>query len=85
MKEAREIKERIVGEAKSIAQTEADKIIDQAKQSIQAEKSAAMADIKNQIGSLSVTIAESILKQKLDNDGAQNALVENILNKSNLN
>ena len=85
LKEAREIKERIVGEAKSIAQTEADKIIDQAKQSIQAEKSAAMADIKNQIGSLSVTIAESILKQKLDNEGAQNALVENILNKSNLN
>lgn len=85
LKEAREIKERIVGEAKSIAQTEADKIIDQAKQSIQAEKTAAMADIKNQIGSLSVTIAESILKQKLDNDGAQNALVENILNKSNLN
>ena len=85
LKEAREIKERIVGEAKSIAQTEADKIIDQAKQSIQAEKSAAMADIKNQIGSLSVTIAESILKQKLDNDVAQNALVENILNKSNLN
>ena len=85
LKEAREIKERIVGEAKSIAQTEADKIIDQAKQSIQAEKTAAMADIKNQIGSLSVTIAESILKQKLDNDVAQNALVENILNKSNLN
>lgn len=85
LKEAREIKERIVGEAKSIAQTEADKIIEQARQSIQAEKTAAMADIKNQIGSLSVTIAESILKQKLDNDGAQNALVENILNKSNLN
>ena len=44
-----------------------------------------MADIKTQIGTLSVSIAENILKQKLDNDGAQNALVENILNKSNLN
>ena len=85
LKEAKEIKERIVGDAKNVAQTEADKIIEQARQSIQAEKSAAMADIKNQIGALSVTIAESILKQKLDNDGAQNALVENILNKSNLN
>ncbi|MCB4234930.1 F0F1 ATP synthase subunit B [Kaistella anthropi] len=85
LKEAREIKERIVGDAKNVAQTEADKIIEQARQSIQAEKTAAMADIKNQIGALSVTIAESILKQKLDNDGAQNALVENILNKSNLN
>lgn len=85
LKEAREIKERIVGDAKNVAQTEADKIIEQARQSIQSEKTAAMADIKNQIGALSVTIAESILKQKLDNDGAQNALVENILNKSNLN
>ncbi len=85
LKEAREIKERIVGEAKSIAQTEADKIIDQAKQSSQAEKSAAMADIKNQIGSLSVEIAETILKQKLDNADAHNALVEKIINKSNLN
>ncbi|QNS41841.1 F0F1 ATP synthase subunit B [Chryseobacterium manosquense] len=85
LKEAKEIKERIVGDAKNVAQTEADKIIEQARQSIQAEKTAAMADIKNQIGALSVTIAESILKQKLDNDVAQNALVENILNKSNLN
>ncbi|UOE42061.1 F0F1 ATP synthase subunit B [Chryseobacterium suipulveris] len=85
LKEAREIKDRIVGEAKDAAKAEGDKMIEQARQSIQAEKTAAMADIKNQIGALSVNIAESILKQKLDNDGAQNALVENILNKSNLN
>lgn len=85
LKEAREIKEKIVAEAKDAAKTEGDKMIDQARQSIQAEKSAAMADIKNQIGALSVNIAEAILKEKLNNDGAQNALVENILNKSNLN
>ncbi len=85
LKEAREIKDRIVGEAKDIAKAEGDKMIEQARQSIQAEKSAAMSDIKNQIGALSVNIAEQILKQKLDNDGAQNTLVENILNKTNLN
>ena len=85
LKEAREIKDRIVGEAKDAAKAEGDKMIEQARQSIQAEKASAMADIKNQIGALSVNIAESILKQKLDNDGAQNTLVENILNKSNLN
>jgi F-type H+-transporting ATPase subunit b len=56
-----------------------------AKQTIQTEKNAAMADIKNQIGALSVNIAESILKQKLDNNEAQNELVQNYLNKSNLN
>lgn len=85
LKEARDIRDRIVGEAKDLAKAEGDKIIDSARQTIQAERSAAISDIKNQIGALSVNIAESILKQKLDNDGAQDALVANILNTSNLN
>lgn len=85
LKEARELKEKIVGEAKDAAKVEGDKMIEQAKLTIQSEKSAAMADIKNQIGTLSVNIAEQILKQKLDNSEAQNTLVENYLNKSNLN
>ncbi|WP_419870700.1 F0F1 ATP synthase subunit B [Chryseobacterium sp. CT-SW4] len=85
LKEAREIKDRIVGEAKDVAKAEGDKIIAAAKQTIEAEKNAAMSDIKTQIGALSVNIAESILKQKLDNSEAQNELVQNYLNKSNLN
>lgn len=85
LKEARDIRDRIVGEAKGLAQVEGDKMIESARQTIVAEKSAAVADIKSQIGTLSVNIAESILKQKLDNDGAQDALVANILNTSNLN
>ncbi|MCA6066147.1 F0F1 ATP synthase subunit B [Chryseobacterium sp. RG1] len=85
LKEAREIKDRIVGEAKDAAKSEGDKMIEAAKQTINAEKNAAMADIKAQIGTMSVNIAESILKQKLDNSEAQNELVQNYLNKSNLN
>lgn len=85
LKEAREIKDRIVGEAKDIAKLEGDKLIEQARQSIQAEKSAAMADIKTQIGALSVNIAENILKQKLNSNEAQDKLVENYLNNINLN
>lgn len=85
LKEARELKEKIVGEAKDAAKAEGDKMIASAKQSIEAEKTAALNDIKTQIGSLSVNIAESILKQKLDNNEAQNALVENYLNNNQLN
>lgn len=85
LKEAREMKDKIVNEAKDSAKVEGEKMISAARQSIQSEKNAAMADIKSQIGTLSVNIAENILKEKLNNDGAQNALVENILNKSNLN
>lgn len=85
LKEAREMKDKIVNEAKDSAKVEGEKMIAAARQSIQSEKNAAMADIKSQIGTLSVNIAENILREKLNNDGAQNALVENILNKSNLN
>ena len=85
LKEAREIKEKIVSDAKEAAKSEGDKMIAQARESIIAEKSAAVAEIKNQIGTLSVQIAESILKQKLDNADAQNQLVENILNQPNQN
>jgi F-type H+-transporting ATPase subunit b len=84
LKEARDIRDQIVGDAKGIAKTEADKMIESARQSIQSEKLAAMDDIKKQIGSLSVNIAESILKQKLDNSDAQNTLVNDYLTK-NLN
>ena len=85
LKEARDMKDKIVNQAKDSAKVEGEKMIEAARQSIQTEKNAAMAGIKTQIGTLSVSIAENILKEKLDNDGAQNALVENILNKSNLN
>ena len=85
LKEARDMKDKIVNQAKDSAKVEGEKMMEAARQSIQTEKNAAMADIKTQIGTLSVSIAENILKEKLDNDGAQNALVENTLNKSNLN
>jgi len=85
LKEARDMKDKIVNQAKDSAKVEGEKMIEAARQSIQTEKNAAMADIKTQIGTLSVSIAENILKEKLNNDSAQNALVENILNKSNLN
>lgn len=85
LKEAREIKERIVGEAKDLAKAEGDKMIEAAKQTIQTEKNAAMSDIRTQIGALSVNIAESILQKNLEKSEAQDELVQNYLNKSNLN
>lgn len=85
LKEAREIKDQIVAEAKNAAQEEGSKMIEQARQSIQSEKVAAMADIKRQIGDLSVDVAEAILRDKLNSSEAQNALVQNLLNNTNFN
>lgn len=85
MKEAREIKEKLIADAKTSAQAEGDKIIAQAKASITSEKNAAMAELKGQVSALSVEIAEKLLKSELSNKEAQNNLVEKMLDDVKLN
>lgn len=85
LREAREIRDKIINEAKDAAKIEGDKMLEAAKQAIAMEKSAAVDEMKRQISTLSLDIAEVILKQKLDNKDAQNNLVTNFLENKNLN
>lgn len=85
LKEAREIKERMIAEARTEAQTEGEKMIAQAKASIQTEKNAALADIKSQVASLSVQIAEKILREELSSEEKQHKLVDEMLGDVTLN
>lgn len=85
MKEAREIKEKMINDAKSEAQVAGQKIIEQAKASIESEKNAAMADLKAQVSSLSLEIAEKLLKDELSNKESQTKLVEKMLGDAKLN
>lgn len=85
IKEAREIKENMIAEAKGEAQKEGEKMILQAKASIENEKNAALADIKNRVATLSVEIAEKILRDELSTQGKQEKLVEDMLNDVTLN
>jgi F-type H+-transporting ATPase subunit b len=85
MKEAREIKEKMITDAKTEAQEQGKKMIEQAKAAIQSEKNAAMADLKNQVSSLSIEIAEKVLKSELADKASQNQLVEKMLGDAKLN
>ncbi|ESU29969.1 ATP synthase, F0 subunit b [Flavobacterium limnosediminis JC2902] len=85
LKEAREIKEKIIADAKSEAQIQGAKMIDQAKASIESEKNAALAELKSQVSDLSVEIAEKLLKAELSNKASQTALVEKMLDEVKLN
>ena len=71
LKEAREIKTKMIEDAKGEAKAEADKLIANAQVAIQSEKKAAIADIKNQVASLSVEIAEKVVKEELSNKDKQ--------------
>ena len=85
IKEAREIKDAMIADAKSEAQAQGDKIIENAKAAIESEKNAAMADLKNQVSSLSLQIAEKLLREELSNKEAQTKLVEKMLGDAKLN
>ena len=85
IKEAREIKEKMVNDAKTEAQVAGQKMIEQAKASIESEKNAAMAELKAQVSTLSLDIAEKLLKDELSNKEAQTKLVEKMLGDVKLN
>jgi len=85
MKEAREIKEKMIADAKSEAATQGQKMIEQAKATIEGEKNAALAELKAQISTISLDIAEKLLKEELSNKEAQTKLVEKMLGDVKLN
>ena len=79
------MKDKMISEAKEEAQAAGAQMIAQAQASIQSEKNAAMADIKNQVSSLSIDIAEKLLKGQLADKQAQEQLVGSLLNDIKLN
>ena len=85
IKEATAIKDKMIADAKSEAQTQGAKMIEQAKATIESEKNKAVAEIKNQVSSLSLEIAEKLLKEELSNKESQTKLVEKMLADVKLN
>ena len=85
LKEAREMKEKMIADSKTEAQAQGLKMIEQAKAAIEGEKNAAMAELKTQVSTLSLGIAEKLLKDELSNKEAQTKLVEKMLGDVKLN
>jgi F-type H+-transporting ATPase subunit b len=85
LKDARDMKDKMVADAKNEAQAQGQKMIEQAKAAIESEKNAAMAELKLHVSSLSLEIAEKLLKDELSNKEAQVKLVEKMLGDAKLN
>jgi len=79
LKEAREMKDGIIAEAKNEAQAQANKVVAQAQATIQAEKQAAIVDLKNQVAELSISIAEKVVRGELADKSKQEKLVKEML------
>lgn len=85
LKEAREMKDKIISEAKGQATKEGERLLKIARENIQNEKMAAITELKNQVATLSIEIAEKILKSELSTDEKQKTLVNTLLKDVNLN
>lgn len=85
LKDAREIKESLISEAKDEAKMQADKIITQAKTTIENEKQAAIVELKKQVAELSVGIAEKVIKEELSNKDKQIKLIDKMLDEAAIN
>ena len=85
LKEAREMKEKMISDSKNEAQVQGLKMIEQAKAAIESEKNAAMAELRAQVSTLSISIAEKLLQEELSNKASQVKLVEKMLGDAKLN
>ncbi len=85
LKEARDVRDKLIAEAKGKATEEAEKLVEKAKASIEREKAIALADIKEQVASLSIEIASKLLGEKLKQSGEHEKLIDNYIKEMKLN
>ena len=79
LREAAATRDAIVEKAQDKARSEGARLLEEAKASIEQEKKAAIADIRQQVATLSVEIAEKVLKQNLKDDKSQMELIDRML------
>jgi F-type H+-transporting ATPase subunit b len=82
--EAKKLKDQIISDAKEAAHTEGARMIEMARIEINSQKAIALADVKNQVASLSLEIAEKVLKQQLADQDKQDELVSQLLREVKL-
>ena len=81
LREAAQTRDAIVEKAQDKARSEGARLLEEAKAAIEQEKKAAIADIREQVATLSVEIAEKVLKQNLKDDKSQMDLIDRMLDE----
>lgn len=85
LKEAKELGDKYIADAKKQAVDEGDKLLTDARGAIQSEKAAALKEIKTVVAELSVDIAEKVLTSELSDKSKSQELVDNMLKDVTLN
>ena len=85
LKEAKEIKERMINSAKEDARVQAAQMIADAHVAIENHKMKAITDLKNQVGNLVIEVSEKILRRELTDRQAQENYIKELADEVKLN
>lgn len=81
LRDADKMKTQIIEQARVAAQTEAQKVMDNAKLQIQQQQKEAQQQFRNQVSEFAIQIAGKIVKNQMKDDEAQNKLVDSMLDQ----
>lgn len=85
IKEAKETSAKMLSDAKEKARLEYDRIVSDAQSAILQQKNAALTEVKNQVGTLVVEVAEKVLRRELANKADQEAYIKGLAEVVKLN
>ncbi len=81
LREADKMKTQIIEEARSAAQSEAKKVMDAAKVSIEQERKQAEQQFRNEVSSFALDIAQKVVRNQMKDGKAQEQLVNSLLDE----
>jgi F-type H+-transporting ATPase subunit b len=85
LKDAQVAANNMINEAKDKANAEGARLLESARLAINNEKQAAITEVKNQAATLSIQIAEKLLKRTLSDEKAQKELVNDYIKDAKFN
>lgn len=85
IRDAKNITDKMIADAKDKAVAEGNKIIADAREAIQQEKTAMVSQMKKDMASFSIEIAEKVIRRELSDKTSQEALVSSLISEANLN
>lgn len=81
LKETTRLKEQLIEEARAAAAAESEKMLASARKKIEAEKEEALRTIRREVSTLSVELAERILREKLGDEQEQMKMIDRLLDE----
>ncbi len=85
LKDAKSTSDKMISDAKERARSEYDKILADAQSAIQLQKNAVLTDLKNQVGSLIIEVAEKVLRKELNDKAKQENYIKQLSDEVKLN